>query len=68
MWSMKHWKKRRKEANIPPIFELNIQQVNEYYNKVKEEWEEVVVRGQQIREEELLDYNEDEVPNQTEIQ
>ena len=40
-----------------------MQMVQDYHKKAQEEWEQVKEKGNQISKEELLDYNDENVPN-----
>ena len=57
--------KRWRIAGILIIYKLTEQQVKEYYEQVKKEWDQLKIEGYKIREEELLDYNKEELENDT---
>ena len=59
--------KRRNEADVIDDYE-EVTEVEEMIKKAQEEWDEIVYKGKEIRENELLDYHHSEVIYKTEDQ
>ena len=54
-------KSRKKRAEIDNEEIVTIQDAEEWVDKAKESWENVVKNGKEIREKELLDYHHEEI-------
>jgi len=58
--------KRKEIAEIDDSYiELNIDQVKDQIKIAQQQWEELILKGQEIREQELLDYHKVDIGNNT---